>query len=110
MDGSWSGHSNRLATRLAAERPSEIRVEPQARFSPFDHTPAGIRALLEQPIVPADLDETSSVHLMAHLWWDRDRRDFTRVSAADVTEDFLAGSDTPLAHCARPFLPDHGLF
>lgn len=110
MDGSWSGHSCRLATRLAAEAPDRVQVEPRARFSPFDHTPAGMRALLEEPLVPGMLDGTSSVHLCAHLWWDRDRRDFAAFSAVDATEAHLRTADTPLAHLARPFLPDHGLF
>ena len=50
------------------------------------------------------------MHLCAHLWWDRDRRDFSSVSAPDVTEDLLRRSDTPLAALARPHLPRHGLF
>ncbi|MGH9028849.1 MAG: glycosyltransferase [Acidimicrobiales bacterium] len=110
MDGSWSEHSCRLATRLAVQRPDRIRVEPQDRFSPFDHTRPGLRALLEEPIAPGSLGETSSVHLMAHLWWDRNRRDFVPFSAADATEEHVRTADTPLAHLARPFLPDHGLF
>lgn len=110
MDGTWSGHSCRLATRLAAERPDTVVVVPQARFSPFDHTVEGLRALLEEPLVPGSLDDTWSVHLMAHLWWDRDRRDFTRVSAHDATEHALRTGTTPLAALARPHLPAHGLF
>ena len=110
MDGTWSGHSCRLATRLASERPGRARVEPQARFSPFDHTASGLRALLEEPLRPGALEGTSSVHLMAHLWWDQNRRDFLAFSAGDVTEDLIRRSDTPLANLARPFLPDHGLF
>ena len=110
MDGSWSAHSSRLATRLARERPDEIRIEPATRFSPFAHTPEGLQALLERALVPGALDQTSSVHLMAHLWWDRDRRDFTRYSACDATEATLRSGSTPLARAAQPFLPDHGLF
>lgn len=110
MDGSWSGHSCRLATRLAAEMPDDVRVEPEPRFSPFPHTPDGVQALLERPLEPGALDETSSVHLLAHLWWDRDRRDFSRYSAHDATEATLRTGGTPLADLTRPFLPDHGLF
>lgn len=110
MDGTWSGHSCRLATRLAGERPETVVVAPEPRFSPFAHTPDGLRALLEEPLVPGALDHTTSVHLMAHLWWDRDRRDFSRYSAHDATERALRAGDTPLAHLARPHLPDHGLF
>jgi hypothetical protein len=110
MDGTWSGHSCRLATRLAGEQPGRIRIEPRSRFSPFDHTPAGLRALLEEPFDPAALEGTSSVHLMAHLWWDRNRRDFSGFCALDATEAFIREGTTPLAHLVRPFLPDHGLF
>jgi Glycosyltransferase sugar-binding region containing DXD motif len=110
MDGTWSGHSCRLAMRLAREQPDRVRVEPQARFSPFAHTAEGLRALLQEPLAPGTLDGTSSVHLMAHLWWDRERRDFVDFSAADATEADLRESDTPLAHLVRPYLPTHGLF
>jgi hypothetical protein len=110
MDGSWSAHSCRLATRLAAELPDEVRIEPESRFSPYPHTPEGVQALLEHPLVPGALDDTASVHLLAHLWWDRDRRDFARYSAHDATESALRTGDTPLARLAQPFLPDHGLF
>ena len=110
MDGSWSAHSCRLATRLADARPDQVRVEPMCRFSPFAHTPDGIRALLERPLEPGALDGTASVHLMAHLWWDRDRRDFARFSAPDASEATLRTGATPLARLARPHLPDHGLF
>lgn len=110
MDGTWSGHSCRLATRLAGQRPGVVHVEPQASFSPFDHTPAGMRALLEEPMVPGSLDRSLSAHLCAHLWWDRDRRDFSAFSAPDATEAHLRSSSTPLAEMARPHLPDHGLF
>ena len=110
MDGSWSAHSCRLARRLVDEAPDRVHVEPQSTFSPFDHTPAGMHALLEAPLAPGTLDATVSVHLCAHLWWDRDRRDFSPFSAADATEAHLRDASTPLAALARPFLPDHGLF
>jgi hypothetical protein len=110
MDGTWSGHSCRLATRLATEHPGSVHVEPQATFSPFDHTPEAMRSLLERPLVAGALDDTVSVHLCAHLWWEPDRRDFSTFSAADATEAHLHDADTPLAALARAFLPDHGLF
>jgi hypothetical protein len=110
MDGSWSAHSCRLASRLVDEMPDAVTVVPKEAFSPFDHTPEGLRALLEEPADPAQLEHTCSVHLCAHLWWDQDRVDFSRMSAAAVTEDHLRTADTPLAHLARPYLPDHGLF
>ncbi|MFP3907391.1 MAG: glycosyltransferase [Acidimicrobiales bacterium] len=110
MDGTWSEHSCRLATRLAEANPESVLVVDKERFSPFDHTPEGVSALLEEPMIPGALDRTYSVHLCAHLWWEQDRTDFSRFSAAAVTEDLLRETDTPLATLARPFLPDHGLF
>ena len=110
MDGSWSGHSCRLAMRLATEHPELVTVVPRERFSPFGHDPAGMRALLEEPFEPGSLDSTCSVHLCAHLWWSQDRVDFSRMSSASVTEHHLRTTATPLGHLARPFLPDHGFF
>lgn len=110
MDGSWSGHSCRLATRLAAEDPDSVHVEPRASFSPFDHSPEGMGALLTEPAVPGGLDGTYSAHLCAHLWWSDNRRDFSAFSAADADEAHLRAAPTPLGALARPHLPDHGLF
>jgi len=108
MNGSWSEHSCRLATRLARERADWIHVEPRTTFHPFDHTPAGMRALLEEPLRPADLDGCVSVHTCAHLWWSEDRRDFSGFSARDATAAALASAVTPLARLAAPFLPPPG--
>ncbi|MDP9092266.1 MAG: hypothetical protein M3N95_04820 [Actinomycetota bacterium] len=110
MDGTWSGHSCRLATRLAAQLPDEVQVQPRQTFHPFGHTVAGMAALLDEPYVPGSLDMTLSVHMCAHLWWSARRRDFSTFSALDATESYLATADTPLAVLARPYLPEHGLF
>jgi hypothetical protein len=110
MDGTWSEHSCRLASRLADQYPEEVQVEPQDRFSPFDHTSAGMRSLLEEPLVPEVLERSYSVHLCAHLWWDRNRRDFAHFSACDASESALRRGDTPLARLAQSYLPAHGLF
>jgi hypothetical protein len=105
MDGSWSNHSCRLATRLADEHPDLVHVEPQARFFGFGHTPAGMAELLVEPMVPGRLDGASAVHLCEHLWWADDRRDFVSVSASTFTEQHLRATDAPIGHLARPFLP-----
>lgn len=110
MDGSWSSHACRLPTRLAAAMPEHVHVEPQASFSPFDHTPAGVAELLDEPMLPGRLDATFSAHLCAHLWWSEDRRDFSPTSALDLTEAHLRATDAPIGHLARPHLPSHGLF
>jgi glycosyl transferase-like sugar-binding protein len=110
MDGTWSGHSCRLAMRLANQHPEFVHVAPQAAFSPFDHTPEGLRSLLEAPSAGLALPGTFSVHLCAHLWWDTGRRDFSSVAAAHITERYIRTHETTLAQLARPFLPSHGLF
>lgn len=110
MDGSWSAHSCGLATRLAAEYPRSVHVAPRAFFSPFVDSPESLRALLVEPLRPGALDDARSVHLMAHLWWDRTRTDFVRLSCHDITEDSLRHGVSPLAVLARRYLPEHGLF
>jgi hypothetical protein len=110
MDGSWSGHSCRLATRLTRELPEEIRVEPQHRFHAVDHTPGGIAALLEKPYVHEMFAGAWSVHTCAHLWWESGRTDISTCSALDITEEHVRTADTALAQLARPFLPAHGLW
>jgi hypothetical protein len=104
MDGSWSNHSCRLATRLAAAHPEQVHVEPQQRFFGFDHTPAGMAELLVEPMAPGRLEGASAVHLCEHLWWADDRRDFVSVSASTFTEQHLRRTDAPIGHLARPFL------
>jgi hypothetical protein len=110
MNDTWSGHSCRLATRIAAEHPGLVRIEPQSSFSPFAHTVEGIRTLLEGAYDPQVLAHTFSVHLCAHLWWDFGRRDFSAVSASEVTEGYIRNVNTNLTGLARPFLPEHDLF
>jgi hypothetical protein len=110
MDGTWSEHSCRLATGLVHEHPEWVRVEPQASFSAVEHTPHGIRELLESTLRPQSFERSYSVHLCAHLWWADERRDFSAFSATQVTEAHIRQSDSALALLARPFLPSHGLF
>lgn len=105
MDGSWSGHSCRLATLLADERPGEVHVEPQSTFHAIAHTIDGLRGLLEEPPRPGLLEGAISVHTCAHLWWAQQRRDFSAYCAHDATAAALATADTTLARLARPFLP-----
>ena len=110
MDGSWSGHSCRLATRIATSHPDLVHGEPMSSFSPFAHTRSGLRDLLEGPFDPDVLVGTYSVHLMEHLWWSHHRQDFSRVSACDIDEEYIRTAPTTLAVLARSFLPAHSLF
>jgi len=104
LDGSWSSHSGFLAERLSREMPEGIRIEPKETFFPFSYDRKGLAALLErdEPLPEAAL----SIHLWAHLWWDRERRDFSDVHGGRLTAPQLANAHTTLARLVRPFLPD----
>ncbi len=103
LDGSWSNHSTFLPFRLSREYPELIRVEPESRFFAFDWTKEGIAALFEQDLpLPPD---AVSLHLWAHLWWDRARRDWSDFSQEQLTPAYVAHARTTYARLARPFLP-----
>ncbi|WP_245431296.1 capsular polysaccharide synthesis protein [Rhodoplanes roseus] len=103
FDGSWSNHACTLPYRLSRSHPQLIRVEPARSFFALDWTPDGIAALFERSVtLPHD---AYSLHLWAHLWWDRDRRDMSRFSHEQITPAYVAHADTTYAHLARRFLP-----
>jgi glycosyltransferase involved in cell wall biosynthesis len=104
LDGSWSNHSGFLPERLSSELPAQVRVEPEATFFPFAFDRAGLSQLLEQRVpVPA---QSLSVHLWAHLWWDRRRWDFSRAHAGWCTPPLVRRARTTLAEIMRPYLLD----
>jgi hypothetical protein len=103
FDGSWSTHSCFLGHDLAVAMPDDVRVEPQRRFHAFEPTPNGIASLLERRV--DDLDGVSSIHLMAHLWWDDARRDFSAVHGRMIDERWIRESPATYAVAARRFLP-----
>ena len=103
LNGSWSNHSCQLAERLRERHPGLLHVEPPDTFYPFMWTPESLRALLEENRPsPAS---AISVHLWAHLWWDRDRRDFSFFHADLLTADYIRNVDTTYNLAARRFLP-----
>jgi glycosyltransferase involved in cell wall biosynthesis len=104
LDGTWSNHSGFLSERLSRLSPAQVRVEPEVRFFPFPPDPVGLSQLLEQRVrVPAD---ALSVHLWAHLWWDRGRTDFSQAHGGWCTPPFIRRARTTLAEIARPYLTD----
>lgn len=103
LDGTWSNHSGFLPERLSSELPTQVRVEPEVSFFPFASTRAGLSQLLEQSR-PLPF-EALSVHLWAHLWWDRRRRDFSQTHGGWCTPSFLRRAPTTLAEIVRPYLP-----
>jgi hypothetical protein len=104
FDGSWSAHSTGLPFRLSQDHPRLIHVEPSRTFYKHMWTPAGLRMLLED--CDPDSDGVVSMHLWAHLWWDRRRRDFSRFHAGRLTEDYIRTVDTTYTLAARPYLPE----
>jgi Glycosyltransferase sugar-binding region containing DXD motif len=103
LNGTWSNHSGFLSAELSRELPAAVRVEPEVTFFSFPATPAGLSRLLEHrhPIPGGAL----SVHLWAHLWWDRDRWDFSQVHAGRYIPSYVRRARTTLADLVRPCLP-----
>lgn len=102
LDGSWSNHSGFLAYDLAEQLAEKVRIEPADTFFSVPCTPDGLAGLLEreEPLAPGAL----SVHLWAHLWWERERSDFSHVHAGRLSAAQLAVARTTLASLVRPFL------
>ncbi len=103
FDGSWSNHSGFLAHELSLQLPNDIHVEPQRTFYKHGFRPAGVQMLLEG--LDTDFDGVISMHLWSHLWWNKRRRDFSRVHAGLITEDYVRNVDTTYTVSARRFLP-----
>ena len=102
FDGSWSGHSCHEAARLWRVMPDALRVLPREYFYRYGSTIAGLATLLEQR--DEDHADLYSVHLWAHLWWERTRTDFSEVHAGQIDEDWIRTRDCTLARLARQFL------
>jgi glycosyltransferase involved in cell wall biosynthesis len=104
LDGSWSNHSGFLSQALAEEMPEEVHVEPPATFFSFPSDAGGLARLFEERHpVPAD---ACSIHLWAHLWWERTRRDFSPAHAGWCTPCAIRRARTTFADLARPYLPE----
>jgi hypothetical protein len=103
LDG-WSDHSTLLPARLAALHPTEIHLEPNVTFYPFDPSGFGLlRLLIGNEDVPA---ETVSIHLWEHLWGAQSRTDFVPFHAGLVTPHNIRNIDTTLFRLLRRFLPE----
>lgn len=108
LDGArWSNHSCGLASELADRHPALIHVEPPRTFYKHMWTRDGLRTLLEE--VDRDFEGVVSMHLWAHLWWSRWRRDFSPWHAGRITEAHVRTVDTTYNIAARPFLPPPGV-
>lgn len=103
FDGSWSRHSTLLPYELSKRHPELLHVEPTRTFYKHMWTREGIDTLFCG--LDTDFEGVVSMHLWSHLWWKKDRRDFSDFHAGLLTEDFIRRVDTTYNVCARPFLP-----
>ena len=103
LDGSWSNHSCFLAHELSQKYPELIHVEPSTSFYKHIWTAEGLNTLLLG--CDRDFHGVYSMHLWAHLWWSKRRKDFTSFHAGDMTEEFIRTVDTTYTIVARNFLP-----
>lgn len=103
FDGTWSNHSTFLPQRLASEYPHLIHVEQASSFFHFGATPRDLFALFEdlQEIPP----DVYSFHLWEHLWWDRERTDFSFFHSGKLNESYVRDGGSTYSNAARPFLP-----
>lgn len=103
FDGTWSKHSTLLPYRLSRKFPQLIDVEPMTSFYALDWTPRGINDLFLRAVeLP---DRAYSLHLWSHLWFEKDRLDFSHFHKDRLTIDYVAYADTTYARLARRFMP-----
>lgn len=103
FDGTWSNHSTILPQRLSEELPDLIHIEPPRSFYGFMWTRQDLRRLFEEREV--NLEGMYSIHLWSHLWWSRNRHDFSDFHAELLTEEYIRSTDTTYNIAARPYLP-----
>jgi hypothetical protein len=103
FDGTWSHHSCAAAARVWARDPTAVDVLPPQAFYRHAASRAGIDALF----CAHDVDTAGvySLHLWAHLWWAKARRDFTTFHAGRLTPSWVRTADATYAVLARRFLP-----
>jgi FkbM family methyltransferase len=103
FNGTWSNHSTLLPCRLSEQFPDLVHLEPSRTFYKHGSNRTGLRTLLEGCDV--DYEGLVSMHLWAHLWWSRWRRDFSNFHAGLLTEEYINRVDTTYNLVARRFLP-----
>ena len=104
FDGTWSRHSTFLPFELSQQFPADIHVEPESSFFHIPWTAQGIRTLFQaRTKLP---DTVYSLHLWSHLWWDRNRIDFSSFHEGRITREYVKHARTTYARYARPHLPE----
>lgn len=104
LNGTWSNHSGFLAQQLSIELPEQVRSEPPASFFPVGSEPDELARLFGADEV--DVSASYSLHWWSHLWWSRERRDFSSTYGDQFTPDYITTVDTAFNRLARPFVPE----
>ena len=103
FDGTWSRHSTGLPWQLSRLHPETVHLEPEQTFFSYMWTREDLhRLLVAAEEVPAG---ACSIHLWAHLWESRGRRDFSDFHAGLVSEGRIRRLDSTFNRIARGFLP-----
>lgn len=103
FNGTWSNHSTLLPQQLSEQHPESIHIEPPRTFYRYMWTRKDLYDLFEN--MDTDLDGVCSIHLWAHLWWSKRRRDYSNFHQALLTEDYVRRAETTYGALARRFLP-----
>jgi len=103
FDGSWSKHSCQQAAKIAEDDPSLVHIRPAVNFFKHMWTIDGLHTLFEG--LDRNFDEVYSMHMWNHLWWSKDRVDFTEFHAGLLTQETIRQTDTTYNIIARQYLP-----
>ncbi len=107
FDGSWSQHSTALPWTLSRRYPDWVHVEPMRSFYKYQWTREDLHRLLEA--AEDQEPDVFSIHLWAHLWESRGRRDYSRFHSALITERRVRTVDSTYNRIARRALPPPAL-
>jgi glycosyltransferase involved in cell wall biosynthesis len=102
FNGTWSNHSTLLPFELSRQHPRLIHIESRRSFYKHLWTQQGLYDLLQG--CDEDFHGVYSMHLWAHLWWSKKRRDFSPFHSGMLTEEYIRQVDTTYNVIARRFL------
>lgn len=89
--------------KLSQQHPELIHTEPEDSFYSLDWTKKGVKNIFENYV---ELGQSNySLHLWSHLWWSKERIDYTTFHAGKITESYVRFAQTTFSTIARKFLP-----
>lgn len=103
FNGTWSHHSTALPWKLSRRYPDWVHIEPMRSFYKYQWTREDLHRLLEG--AEDQEPDVFSIHLWAHLWESRGRRDMSDFHAALINERRIRKVDSTYNRIARRFLP-----